>query len=166
MVFGELVCGLILGALREGATQSMAAGIAGVNARTIRSWLDQGKRNLDDLDRWRAGNWPDGKPEPTRDAYGDFALEYALAEAETKLKAVRAWMAKIQSDDPDAWKAAQKWLAVRAPAEWSEVVNLRQVEVDADGTTTTAESDASAILAKLAVQVATIEAIKAASGGS
>lgn len=143
----------------------MAAGMAGVAARTVRKWLDQGRQNCDDLDRFGVGNWPDGKPAPTLDAYGAFARDYTIARVEVQLEAVRAWRRKINSEDPDAWKAAAKWLAVNSPAEWSEVVNLRQVDLDQDGAVTTVDSDASQILGKLDAQARTLEAIRAAAGG-
>jgi hypothetical protein len=157
VAFGVVVTGKILDAMRRGATQSMAAALAGVAPRTIRRWLDQGRRNCDDLDRFGVGNWPAGKPAPELDAYGEFALAYAIAEGDPLLACVDTIMAAIRNGDVPA---AFKFLGVRKPNEWSTVVNLRQVDVDSDGAVTTAESDASVILAKLAAQAQAIEAIK------
>ena len=147
--------------MRRGATQSLAASLAGVSARTIRSWLDQGRRNCDELDRFGVGNWPAGKPPPVLNAYGEFAIAYALAEADPQLACVDTIMSAIRSGDV---AAAFKFLGVRKPNEWSTVVNLRQVDVDPDGSVSTAESDASVILAKLAAQAQALESVKQGGG--
>jgi len=87
----------VVEALGKGHGLSTAAGIAGIDRRTLYNWLNRGDKN----------------PEGT---YGQFARDCAEAEA----KAADVAIGAIAKAMPDDWRAAMEYLSRRRPDEWGK----------------------------------------------
>lgn len=166
-IFGVAACSVLLEAVKLGASQSDAARALGVSPRTVRAWLERGRKDNAEVDRWRAGDWPDGKPPPERTAYGLFVEEWMQAQADPRFVLLRmAWEALRAIEDPKArFEATLKFLERIAPADYSAVANVRTVSTDDETGERVDSAPGSAVLTKLEEQVRRIEAIEAAARG-
>lgn len=153
--FGRLCCSAILAALRKGATHRLAATTAGIDPRTLKTWLANGRANLLLLDQHDAGDWPADQPPPELDKFGRFTLEVYAAEGEPELAAVESWTKAARKD----WRAASDWLRRRRPAEYSEVAQIRRVAIDDEGRVQQADSPEEALLDKFDQALARLEAL-------
>lgn len=124
--FGPEARKVILTALRKGATQRLAAELAGIDPRTLKGWLARGREQLTAIAEWeRDGEI--GDPPPI-DAYGRFVLEVAQARASADVDLVDAVTdAAINRGE---WRAGLALLARRRPAEFGEHVTLGSATVD------------------------------------
>ncbi len=167
-IFGVAACSVLLEAVKLGASQSDAARALGVSPRTVRAWLERGRKDNAEVDRWRAGDWPDAKPPPERTAYGLFVEEWLKAQADPRLRLLRVvWSSLDDLDDQPKERAALaiKMLERLAPADYSAVTNVRTVTTDDETGERVDSAPGSAVLAKLEEQVRRIEAIEAAARG-
>jgi hypothetical protein len=127
--FGPEVRGRILEALKLGATQKLAAEFAGVDPRTVKTWLAKGRDNLAELAAWET----DGEqgPEPRLDVFGRFVLEVGQARAAADFTLVGAITEAAKRGE---WRAALALLARRRPAEFGEHLAVSAVSgPDDDG---------------------------------
>ncbi len=107
----------LLQALLASNTREAAAEYAGVGARTLRRWLQQGRDN------------PDGP-------YGGLVAVLKQKESEAVIRNV----AIIQEAAKRSWQAAAWWLERRYPREWGSQAReirdlerrLRELEGDSD----------------------------------
>lgn len=103
---------VIVEAISEGNYYEAAAALAGVNAGTMRRWLEKGET-------------------ATSGQYRAFRAAVLEAEAQAEAEMVRLWRAQV----PDNWQAARDFLARRHPERWGPKERL-DVSADLQGTVT------------------------------
>ena len=108
------VRGKVLSAIKLAGTRTAAAKMAGVDRRTLHTWIQRGS----------AAN--------AREPYRSFVVALRQAEGETqqKLSAVilRAAMGDEKKKRAADWHAADRLLQVVAPREWGQKLHLKVEE--------------------------------------
>jgi hypothetical protein len=126
--FGPAVRGSVLEALGLGATQKLAAELAGIDPRTLKSWLARGRENLGLIAEWEAAG--EVGPMPELDRFGRFALEVGQARAKADMKLVGH---VTEAAEAGEWRAALALLARRRPAEFGDHLAVTPATIDDDG---------------------------------
>lgn len=123
--FGPEVRAKIIAALDRGATQRLAAELAGVDERSVKRWLAQGRECLAERETWdRDGQH--GDP-PALDGYAVFVLEVAQARARADFDLIDVITQACRRGD---WRAALALLGRRRPAEFGEHLAVSGAVVD------------------------------------
>jgi len=111
---------IILEEIRAGSFYEIACKQAGISERTLRNWMNRGKKELE-----RVAQSPGRRVRRSERIYVNFFKNVLEAEAFSEDELVKLWRRAAPKD----WKAAAEFLARRYPERWSPT---RKVQLTVD----------------------------------
>jgi len=111
---------IILEEIRAGSFYEIACKQAGISERTLRNWMNRGKKELE-----RVAQSPGRRVRRSERIYVNFFKNVLEAEAFSEDELVKLWRRAAPKD----WKAAAEFLARRFPERWSPT---RKVQLTVD----------------------------------